>query len=154
MFDNIGGKIKGLAKVICWIGIIISVIVGIILLANSTIDYGKGIFGGKQTDPLMVAAGLGVMIVGSLFSWLGSFVLYGFGQLVENSSSIRFDLSQMKGKMDKFAKEGASYSSQSSSTSNSANDWLCGYCNTRNPQSYTTCKLCGKPRLEQDKRWM
>ena len=29
MFENIGGKIKGLAKVVCWIGIILSVITGI-----------------------------------------------------------------------------------------------------------------------------
>ena len=29
MFDNIGGKIKKLAKIICWIGIILSVITGI-----------------------------------------------------------------------------------------------------------------------------
>ena len=33
MFENIGGKIKKLAKIICWIGIIISALSGIVLVA-------------------------------------------------------------------------------------------------------------------------
>ena len=32
MFDNIGGKIKTLASVITWLGIVGSVIIGIILI--------------------------------------------------------------------------------------------------------------------------
>ena len=32
MFKNIGGKIKGLAKVICYVGIAISVIAGIFMI--------------------------------------------------------------------------------------------------------------------------
>ena len=34
MFTNIGGKIKALAKVVCWIGIILSVIFGIISIVT------------------------------------------------------------------------------------------------------------------------
>ena len=42
MFNNIGSKIKALAKVICWIGIIASVIGGIVLMIHDedTILYG------------------------------------------------------------------------------------------------------------------
>ena len=67
MFSNIGGKIKALAKVICWLGIIASIFVGLLFL---------------DKNPL---GGLLWMVLGSLSSWIGSFVLYGFGQLVENS---------------------------------------------------------------------
>lgn len=70
MFDNIGGKIKALAKVICWIGIIASCVVGFATLMKNP---GTG---------LLIAG------VGSLSSWIGSFFMYGFGQLIENSDRL------------------------------------------------------------------
>ena len=73
MFNNIGGKIKTLAKVICWIGIISCIITGIVLMAIND-DF--------------VLIGILTAVVGSLLSWISSFVLYGFGQLVENSDVI------------------------------------------------------------------
>ena len=36
----------------------------------------------------MIAPGLAVMIVGPLAFWIGSFVLYGFGELIENATVI------------------------------------------------------------------
>ena len=56
-----------LAQVVCWIGIIASVIVGLAALAVS------------------ILSGLLIMGLGSLASWIGSFLTYGFGQLIENS---------------------------------------------------------------------
>lgn len=65
MYDDIGDRIKTLAKVIAWIGIIVSVVVGIV-----TITTGIGII---------------VLILGPLLSWLSTLVLYGLGQLIENT---------------------------------------------------------------------
>lgn len=73
MFNNIGGKIKTLAKVICWIGIIGSIIGGIGCIA---------------ADEDMILYGLLIAVGGSLFSWIGSFFTYGFGELIENSSKL------------------------------------------------------------------
>ena len=73
MFDNIGGKIKTLASIIAWLGIIVSVIIGIILMISAE-EFGF--------------AGLIIVIVGSISSWIRSFLLYGFGELVENSAII------------------------------------------------------------------
>ena len=75
MFKNIGGKIKGLAKVICIVGIAISVVAGIGMI-------------GSGYNNAMVGMGLAVMIVGSLVSWIGSFFAYGFGELIENTTVI------------------------------------------------------------------
>ena len=74
MFDNIGRKIKGLASAVTWIGIILSIISGISMLSSS---------GGLLAIPAIL-----VMALGSLFSWLASLTLYGFGQLIENSDII------------------------------------------------------------------
>ena len=72
MFENIGGKIKTLATVCTIIGIVVSIAVGI--------------FYGAEADFL---AGLLIIILGCLSSWIGSFLLYGFGELIENTTEIR-----------------------------------------------------------------
>ena len=79
MFKNIGGKIKGLAKVICYVGIAISVIAGIFM-----IGFGSSSYNGDT----MIVMGCVIMIVGSLVSWIGSFFAYGFGELIENTTVI------------------------------------------------------------------
>ncbi len=81
MFENIGGKIKGLAKLICWLGIITSCITGVIVMLSA---------GSMRNDAGMVAVitGLMIIVIGSLLSWIGSFFAYGFGQLIENSDRI------------------------------------------------------------------
>lgn len=85
MFNNIGGKIMGLAKIFCWLGIISSIIGGIavILINMDAIEYGYG-------TPFILL-GIGIMLVGSLISWIGSFFTYGFGQLIQNSDYIRYN---------------------------------------------------------------
>ena len=88
MFNNIGGKIKGLAKFICWVGIIASIIFGIIIIASATKSFG----GYRYTDTRTIILGVITIVAGSIISWIGSFVLYGFGELVENSSTIKYEL--------------------------------------------------------------
>ena len=74
MFDNIGGKIKGLAATICWLGIIASLGIGISLISLE--------------EEITTAIGIVIIILGALFSWISSFLTYGFGQLVENSDKM------------------------------------------------------------------
>lgn len=67
MYTNIGGKIKGLAHSIAWIGIILSLIFGIVLMVE------------------VFLTGLLIMGLGVLVSWVSTLLLYGFGQLIENT---------------------------------------------------------------------
>lgn len=73
MFSNIGGKIKSLAVCACTCGIVFSIIYGIYIMTTLRNSH--------------ALTGLLIIIFGSLLSWIGSFVLYGFGQLVENSDT-------------------------------------------------------------------
>lgn len=75
MFDNIGGKIKKVAEVVCWMGIIVCCVVGVAFLS----------LGANGDNGVQAIIGVAIGVVGSLLSWVSSFVLYGFGQLVENS---------------------------------------------------------------------
>lgn len=73
MYTNIGAKIKGLAIVVCIGGIIAGVIAGLALISFD--------------EDLALIAILLIAVV-ALISWVSSFVLYGFGELVENSGKI------------------------------------------------------------------
>lgn len=77
MFDNIGGKIKGMSKALTCLGLFFSIICSIQM------------FQSRHTQ----AIGAVVLIVGSLLSWLGSLTLYGFGELIETAASINQKLS-------------------------------------------------------------
>ena len=70
MFDNIGSKIKSLAKICTWVGIIFSFLAGFLMFATNAF------------------VGILTIVVGSIAAWVGSFLLYGFGQLIENSDKL------------------------------------------------------------------
>lgn len=77
MFSNIGGKLKVLAKILCYAGISLSLIIGSVIM----------VLGGANGG-LAFVIGLLTIAGGSLASWIGSFWAYGFGTLVENSDII------------------------------------------------------------------
>lgn len=79
MFDNIGGKIKGLARFICIGGIIVFAIFGIVIIAGGA----KSRMGGAT-----VISGLLTMVFGGVLSWISSLGLYGFGELIEKTTEI------------------------------------------------------------------
>ena len=70
MFDNIGQKIKGTIEILCWVGMLGSVIAGLAAMEHYFFN------------------GLLIAVIGCLCSWIGSFLLYGFGELVDNSAKI------------------------------------------------------------------
>ena len=79
MFDNIGGKIKTLAEATCVLGILGSVIWAIATLMQS--DYYH----------VTILESILILGLGSLGSWVGSFITYGFGELIENTTRIHED---------------------------------------------------------------
>ena len=73
MFNNIGNKIKGLAVLFTVIGIFASCILGfltLIIVRNSS----------------RILWTIFIIVVGCLLSWVGSFLLYGFGELVSKTA--------------------------------------------------------------------
>ena len=85
MFDNVGGKIKGFAKVVCWIGISASIILALVLfVAASGARY--------SLQTTLILSGIAVLCVGPLLAWLGSLFTYGFGELIEQTTAINENL--------------------------------------------------------------
>lgn len=73
MYENIGGKIKGLAIAAFVTGAIAAVICGIIIMT-----YGLEMF----------FIGFLTMVIGPFVAWISSLVLYGFGELIDKANEI------------------------------------------------------------------
>lgn len=80
MFNNIGEKIKKLAIVATVLGMIASLIAAIIIWAGN----------------MGVLYGIFVLVVGVVFSWISSFVLYGFGEVIIKLNEIEKDIQKLK----------------------------------------------------------
>ena len=74
-FDNIGGKIKNLAKWSCWITILLlwifAAICAIIMIAGGT--------------PEQIFYMIVIALVGPFVVWIGSWTMYAFGEFVERT---------------------------------------------------------------------
>ena len=76
MYKNIGQKIKGLAKALCILGIIYFALIGIVMII------------GADGEPLGMLIGVGIVALGSILAWIGTWILYGFGELIHKTSNI------------------------------------------------------------------
>ena len=72
LYEDIGGKIKNWAKWIFIVEAIAAIIYGIALIADDA-----------------AVIGFVVLICGPLVAWVGSWILYAFGQLVEDVHTMR-----------------------------------------------------------------
>ena len=79
MFEDIGGKIKTLAAVTFVIVAVVFFILGCILMYNS-----------------MILLGLLVAAIGFGIGYIGSFFIYGFGQLIQNTDIIVSDIKRRR----------------------------------------------------------
>lgn len=120
MFINIGGKLKGLAYVTSILGMVVSVIVAIVLFCQNS-RYNS-----------TIGVGLVTLVGGCLCSWIGGFFTYGFGELIEQQTSIAYSLGH----------NGSSSTGGYRVTST----WECPSCKHTNPMSRIFCEECGQNR--------
>ena len=83
MFKNMGKKIKVLAQVMMWIGFSLWCIAGLVMIANGVMRLEWG-----PQGIVMIVVGLIMIGLGFLFSWIGSFITYGFGQIIDNTDKL------------------------------------------------------------------
>lgn len=140
MFDNISDKMKSAATALAILGITGSIIIGIIIISEANNSYYP-----SATETL---SGWLVIIVGSLSSWVSSFTLYGFGQLIENTDAIFSEMESIRHITSKYV------SNVSDKTQSSSNDTESST-NSNDTISYTnldpclgTCDFCNKENVE------
>lgn len=84
MFENVGRKIKILAKIMCGIGICLSLIFSIMMLSVSAAST-SSVSAAETTNRILGAV---YLLVGPLVSYILSSLMYGFGELIETNSII------------------------------------------------------------------
>jgi uncharacterized OB-fold protein len=112
VYNNIGTKIKELAKFIAWMGIIGSAIICIILFV---------------VDDDMAGICIGVLIGGSLISWISSLFMYGFGELINKTTEI------------------ARNTALTNSRQKKSLGVICTNCKGENHDNAKFCRYCGTP---------
>ncbi len=90
MFNNIGKKIKTLAKVLFWVCAISFTISGLLLFTSGlSLLNAPSIPGYSYTSLSSGVASmfLGLLTIGLgfLIAWVGNFMLYGFGELIDKT---------------------------------------------------------------------
>lgn len=164
MFNNIGEKIKKLAEILCYIGILLSAIVGLVVM----------FVGGSSRSRVPLLIGLLIILIGALISWVGSFFTYGFGELIVKATEIEKNMhfisecpkinSKQKGKQVETIKNEDQQPQVTSNVNNtiipcgqfgkfdyeklekhqipSNNKWFCPECARENDNAVKTCR-CG-----------
>lgn len=167
MFNNIGKKIKTLVMIVFVLGCVGSGIAMIVIWSKipdiSRYNAGAGVltfFGG------LLAGG-----VSFLFSWIGSFFLYGYGELIDSCQSMSYDIQQIKSQMTQNnpapflhgntnatnasanfnTNANVSYTSAPASEttgfgSQNLNIWTCKHCGNENSGDSIFCSSCGEKK--------
>ena len=140
MFDNIGGKIQGYAKVVFAIEAIGS------LVGAAAIGFGIGGFGGFML--FLVCA-----VIFIVTAYLSVMFLYGFGELIENVASIRKNTEEIYNINYETYSHIYDRDTKASTPSNAApvnkpasGSWRCSKCDTQNSANDRFCKSCGTVR--------
>ncbi len=152
MFDNSGEKIKNVASVLCMIGIILSVIIGLVLIAtgaNLNGDYYTRSFG-----TVFIWTGIITAAAGSLMSWVVSLLIEGFGDLISSQQCTERLANDILGKINSTLLIGDKASEPAKTKSSVENNhtlydtWKCANCKTDNNANAKFCVHCGQKRGE------
>lgn len=90
MFKNIGRKLKILAVVIFCLGMIAYVALSFLMVYSAA----------QSNTPALFITAFFFLIAGSFLSWLFASILYGFGELVDNSTAQKAKMGALMRKID------------------------------------------------------
>lgn len=93
MFNNVGKKIKMIAKVLCWIGIVGYIIIALICFTTADSYYETG---------SLITMGFLCLFIGPALSWIISLFIYGYGELIDKENEIDQSLDVIKHRLSKF----------------------------------------------------
>ena len=85
-YENIGNKIKSLAMTLFFVEAIAEIVTGFALMI---------------ADEDLIFYGFLIIVIGPIVAWVSSWLLYGFGQLIENSDIIAAEYNRKNEKHEK-----------------------------------------------------
>ena len=143
MFDNIGNKAKNCAYILCVLGIVGSFILAFVYRNDTAIIAGN-YYNHAETNFNAVRFFF-ILIGGSLGSYISSMVLYGYGEIVDNSNLILYHIQNNKTKEKEFSSNVPTHSAfQESAT---IKHKTCPKCGSEISANSKTCSYCGEQFL-------
>lgn len=133
MFQDIECKIKGLAKILASVGIV-AAIVGIILIFSDDGFYAP-----------LVLSGVALLVLGVIV-FFSSWLVYGFGQLIENTRPNACDqreAQQTSAESTIVTSTGQKNAPLDSKQECLAQEFYCPQCKSPVHSGESTCKTCG-----------
>lgn len=150
LYEDIGSKIKNWAKWIFIVEAVGAILTGLTLLIDRGLeDAWWALF---------------IIIFGPIVAWVSSWILYAFGELVEDVHAIRFEpklnridqniqllatsiTQESKEKSQQaLTKEDPHAEIPSSKNTIQEGSWTCGKCKKTNLNSRSDCWACGNPQ--------
>lgn len=150
MYSNIGKSIKIMSKILLVIGLVLSLASCIISLKiGDDINLLFSFLGGPEIDYRISA--FGYLILGSFFSFLISFLIYGFGEIIESVQNIEYKVSETHYSQSQSVQ--TSYKPEPpkvpfyQNTNNADNDLpfmvFCTQCGRKRAANLSKCPHCG-----------
>ena len=87
-----------------------------------------------------------ICIIGPFVAWLSAFLLYGFGELVDNSSKIKSDTEDQKKNQQIIIKELKKLNGSNPNEDTDSKNWNCENCGTLNDKHASFCYICGNKK--------
>lgn len=133
MYKNIGRKLKTLASIVGLGGSGLSLLIGIIIAFSACSGGGRGYYQGYSED-----VGEGIMcffifLAIAVVCFVSSWVLYGFGQLIDSTQNIEYRLSGQH----------SINNYPINSTTINAKNKICPKCGANNTSDSNFCVDCG-----------
>lgn len=140
MYNDVGKKVKILAQILGWLSLIAGIIVFLVLICNQTEDYSRysGYYKVYNTaDDGIAFAALVVGFLGFISSWF----IYGFGQLIEDTETIKEATVAMHIANHKASVNNAPMNSKNQTKIDSA---FCVNCGAKRDGNSSFCTSCGQ----------
>ena len=163
MFKNPGGKLKGLAKVVFWLELILFILSGLMViiagLSGSDIDINlPGSYRASMPPVASIIAGILIIAFGIFIAWLSTISLYAFGELVESNDKILQIVGSRRpaAAAPQAAPQAAQAPAAAPAAQNNYGGYTiaapqqpesgkCPYCGTATTPGMKFCTLCGRP---------
>ena len=139
MFTNIGNKIRTLAKVLCIIGIVLAALSGLIMMISGISMLGYSYTAGAGVA--LIFGGLVSAALGALLAWVGSFVLYGYGQLIHSVQNME---AKICGNETPGYDGGNSAFAYTAPITSNGGGKTCPNCGASNSEMSHYCEKCGQ----------
>lgn len=139
MFKNIGKKIMVLTTVLCIIGLVLS------LVAGFSVFY---VLGDKINNiAVAISAGVLVALLYGLICWIGSFVTYGYGKLIDNTDKLVKTLEKIADKEE----HKPTAEVKATAEQNAQATWTCEKCGATISADLEECPICKIMEKPEDK---